>query len=277
MNDLLWLANHPLWGNVTGILTGQNPNTLEGLESWLSIGIHRIPAELPHSIELELRELCRTWTDSGRASVLELLRGLPTSREVLWPSKSHHSLLYKGWTWELYRKLNLTFFTPFAGWSTGVFIGGLSQCFGRKWRSGGPLVRLASQLGWSGSQVSWPHHLWASLAYSTDLLWHVYETVFENMPNPGRPHFCSIGPRFCAMPLLLSYCLWICLNLDIMKRCMDFGPYYAFPSSDVPKMVNQQNLWNSLVISNYLLYLEWNASMLAVDICILWPPTPCHT
>jgi hypothetical protein len=28
------------------------------------------------------------------------------------------------------------------------------------------------------------------------------------------------------------------------------------PPSDVPKMVNQQNSWNSLVISTYLLYLE---------------------
>jgi hypothetical protein len=37
---------------------------------------------------------------------------------------------------------------------------------------------------------------------------------------------------------------------------MDFGPYGAFPSSDVPKMVDQQNSWNSLVIGTYLLYLE---------------------
>jgi hypothetical protein len=25
---------------------------------------------------------------------------------------------------------------------------------------------------------------------------------------------------------------------------MDFGPYGAFPSSDVPEMVDQQNSWN---------------------------------
>jgi hypothetical protein len=37
---------------------------------------------------------------------------------------------------------------------------------------------------------------------------------------------------------------------------MDFGLYVAFPSSDVPEMVDQQNSWNSLVISIYLLYLE---------------------
>jgi hypothetical protein len=37
---------------------------------------------------------------------------------------------------------------------------------------------------------------------------------------------------------------------------MDFGPYGAFQSFDVPEKVNQQDLWNSLVISTYLLYLK---------------------
>jgi hypothetical protein len=37
---------------------------------------------------------------------------------------------------------------------------------------------------------------------------------------------------------------------------MDFCPYDTFLSSDVPEMVNQQNSWNWLVISTYLLYLE---------------------
>jgi hypothetical protein len=37
---------------------------------------------------------------------------------------------------------------------------------------------------------------------------------------------------------------------------MDFGPYGAFPSSDVNEMVDQQNSWNSLVIGTYLPYLE---------------------
>jgi hypothetical protein len=36
---------------------------------------------------------------------------------------------------------------------------------------------------------------------------------------------------------------------------MDFGPYDAFPSSDVLEMVDQQNFWNSLVVRTYLLYL----------------------
>jgi hypothetical protein len=56
-----------------GIPTSQNPDTQEGLESRLSIRIHRIPAKLPHSTVLELGLLLRTRTDSGRASALELL------------------------------------------------------------------------------------------------------------------------------------------------------------------------------------------------------------
>jgi hypothetical protein len=55
---------------------------------------------------------------------------------------------------------------------------------------------------------------------------------------------------------LVSYCLSLCLILDIMKICMDFGPYGAFPSSDVPEIADQQNSWKLLVISTYLLYLE---------------------
>jgi hypothetical protein len=55
------------------ILTSQNTDTPEGLESRLSVKIHRIPTELPHSIELELGNLRRTGIDSGRASTLELL------------------------------------------------------------------------------------------------------------------------------------------------------------------------------------------------------------
>jgi hypothetical protein len=54
MNDLLWLVNHPLWGNVMGIPTSWNPDTPEGVDSQLSVGIHRILVELPHSTELEL-------------------------------------------------------------------------------------------------------------------------------------------------------------------------------------------------------------------------------
>jgi hypothetical protein len=42
-----------------GIPTSWNLDTLEGLESRLSIEIHRILAELPHSTKLELRKVHR--------------------------------------------------------------------------------------------------------------------------------------------------------------------------------------------------------------------------
>jgi hypothetical protein len=56
-----------------GIPTSQNLDTPEGLESRLSIEIHRIQAELPHSTEQELGKLHQTQMDSVRASTLELL------------------------------------------------------------------------------------------------------------------------------------------------------------------------------------------------------------
>jgi hypothetical protein len=92
MDDLLWLANHPLQHNVVGIPTGQNPETLEGLKSQLSVEIHGIQVELPHSTELELRKPHPTQEDSSRASMLELLRGLLTCREVLRPLEPRLSL-----------------------------------------------------------------------------------------------------------------------------------------------------------------------------------------
>jgi hypothetical protein len=84
-------------------------------------------------------------------------------------------------------------------------------------------------------------------------------------PTPGRPPkevgladptLARLGPGFVPRHRLMSYYLRLCLILDILKICLDFGLYDAFPSSDVPEMVNQQNSWNSLVISTYLLYLE---------------------
>jgi hypothetical protein len=126
-DDILWLANHPLWGNVVGIMTSRDTDTPEGLESWLSVRIRRIPTELPRTTELELGKLRQIQMDSDRASALELLWGFLTSREVLWPSEPCLSLLYKEWTWEHYRKPNLTFFKLSAGRSTGVFIGGLKD------------------------------------------------------------------------------------------------------------------------------------------------------
>jgi hypothetical protein len=71
MNDLLWLVNHPLRGNVTGLPTSQNPKTPEGLKIRFSIIIRGILTELPCLTELELGKLCRTRMDFGSATVLE--------------------------------------------------------------------------------------------------------------------------------------------------------------------------------------------------------------
>jgi hypothetical protein len=90
--------------------------------------------------------------------------------------------------------------------------------------------------------------------------------------RPVDPTLPQFGLGFVPHHPLVSYYLWLCLMLDILKICMDFGPYDAFLSFDVPEMINQQNLWNSLVISTYLLYLEWNLGMLVIDMSILWSP-----
>jgi hypothetical protein len=164
-----------------------------------------------------------------------------------------------------------------------VFIGGVRWCCGRRLVVWGPLVRPAGHATSLGGQVSSLHRLWELDTLSTASDGHVDKMIFENGPTHGwlakvmwqtGNTFARLSPCFVPHHFLMSYCLWLCLHLDIMKICMDFGPYDAFPSSDVPEMVDQQNLWNSFVISTYLLYLEWNVGMLAVHICILWLPTP---
>jgi hypothetical protein len=154
MNDLLWLLNHPLRGNVAGIPTRRNPYTLDRLESRLSIKICRIPVELSHSTQTDSGKLHWTQMDSSKASMLELLRGLPTSGKVLWPSEPRLSLsTLQEWTWEQYRGLNLTFFTLSTIESTGVFIGGVRRCSSQRLGTWGPLVRPAGHETWSGGHV----------------------------------------------------------------------------------------------------------------------------
>jgi hypothetical protein len=180
------------------------------------------------------------------------------------------------WTCEYYRWLNLTLFTLSVGGSTIVFIGGVRRCCGWTLGSWAPLVR-------PGGQVSSLYHLWALDTLSIASTGHIDGAVFGNAPTHGRPAkvmwpaghtLARLSPCFVPHHFLVLYCWWLCLILDIMKICVDFGPYGAFPSSDVLEMVDQQNSWNPLVISTYLLYLEWNVGILVVNICILWPPTP---
>jgi hypothetical protein len=110
----------------------------------------KIPAETPHSTELELGNFHRTWMDSDRASALELLWGLLTSREILQPLKPHLSLSsLQKWTWEHDRGLNLTLFTLSVEESTMLFIGGVRRCYGQR------LVCGAHLLGWPAMQLGW--------------------------------------------------------------------------------------------------------------------------
>jgi hypothetical protein len=166
-----------------------------------------------------------------------------------------------------------------------LFIG-VRQCCGRRLGAWGPLDKPAGHATWPGGQVSSLHHLWALNSFSTASPGHVDKTVSGKVPTHGRPTkvmwptghtLARLSLCFVPHHFLISYCLWLCLILDIINICMDFRPYGAFPSSDVPEMVDQQKLWNSLVIGTNLLYLEWNVVMLVVNICILWPPTPPHT
>jgi hypothetical protein len=213
MNDLLWLANHPLWGNVVGIPTSRDPNTTEELESRLSAGIRKILAEVPHSTDLELRKLHWTWMDSERASTLELLWGLPTSQEVLRPSEPCLSLYSTKIEFgsPLGGGLNLTFFTLSVGGSTVVFIGGVRRCSSRIMGVWGPLVRAADFETWLGDHVYSLHRL-SLIGYSSyRLTWTRGENSFwmyaRTWPasqgcGASRPHFGSAGPGPCATSFL---------------------------------------------------------------------------
>jgi hypothetical protein len=115
----------------------RDPDTPDWLESWLSVWIHRIPVELLHLTDLELKRLSNPnrFRQSFRARAIPRTpdkQGSPPALRTF-----PLSLLYKEWTWEHYRKLNLTFSTLSTERSMGVFIRGLSLCFGWKWGSGG--------------------------------------------------------------------------------------------------------------------------------------------
>jgi hypothetical protein len=145
-----------------GILTSRNPDTPEGLKSQLSIRIHRISAELPHSIELDLRKLHRIWTDSGRVSALKLLRGLPTSREVLQPSEPRLSLstLQRMNLGALYGAKPYFLHTFYQKEYRGIYKGAKSVLW-PKVGLGWPTCQAGRLARWPAGQVSWPHRLWA--------------------------------------------------------------------------------------------------------------------
>jgi hypothetical protein len=94
-------------------------------------------------------------------------------------------------------KLNLNFFTLSTERSRRVFIVGLSRCLGQNWGSGGPLVRPASHLTWSGGQSLWQHAFPTFDTLLADLSGHV---------SASHP-LARLGLAFVPCRLLVSYCL----------------------------------------------------------------------
>jgi hypothetical protein len=146
-----------------------------------------ILAELPRSSYLE---------DTRHAGKSSALRTSPLS------------LVYKEWTWEHYRKLNVTFFTLSIGRSMGVFIGRLSRCFGRNLGSGGG---GSCQASWLARVAGWPSFVaalilgigypvhWPPLTCWQSRIWKSANTwPADQGGGAGRPHFGLVGPRFCA-------------------------------------------------------------------------------
>jgi hypothetical protein len=157
-----------------------------------------------------------------------------------------------------------------------IFIGGVSEL--HRW------FEVATHQTLTNQPYTWPvgHRTrpppTLGIGYPcTDPSWHVGKAEIKMASTPGQSikevgpaglTLARLGPGFVPRHPLILYYLWLYLILDILKICIYFGPYVAFPSSDVPEMVGQQNSWNSLVISTYLLYLAWNVSMPAINICI---------
>jgi hypothetical protein len=145
-----------------------------------------------------------------------------------------------------------------------VFIGGVRQCFGRRLGAEGPLVRSAGYATWPGGQVSSLHRLWALDTLSTTSAGHINKIVFGNAPTHGRPakvmwpasHLGSVEPVLCATSFPRVIFFVTMPHFGHNEDMHGFGPYDAFLSFDIPEMVDQQNSWNLLVISTYLLDLE---------------------
>jgi hypothetical protein len=83
----------------------------------------------------------------------------------------------------------------------GVFIGGLSQCFSRKWGSGGALVWPARQPSYMATPTLGVGYLMhrPSLTRWQSEIWKGTNTWLAGQGGgAGRPHFGSVGPGLCA-------------------------------------------------------------------------------
>jgi hypothetical protein len=115
------------------------------------------------------------------------------------------------------------------------------------------------------AQVSSLHRLWALDTLSTASSEHIDKMFFCKCANTwpvgqgdvvGHPHLCSVEPMLCVTSFSHVILFVTMPYFGHNEDMYGFGPYGAFPASDVLEMVDEQNSWNSLVISTYLLYFE---------------------
>jgi hypothetical protein len=181
----------------------------------------RLNQSLENSIESEqiLAELlCSSYSEDsrqpGKSSSPQNLASLSTLQE---------------WTWEQYRGLHLTFFTFLSrGEHHGIYRRSKAVLWpkfghvGPTYWAGWPSFLLAPPLviGYLEHRLSWTHR--------QNGFWKCANTWLAGHT------LAQLSPCFMSRNFLMSYCLWLCLILDIMMICMDFGPYGTFLSSDIP-------------------------------------------
>jgi hypothetical protein len=99
---------------------------------------------------------------------------------------------------EHYRKLNLTFFTPFYREEYGGIYRGVKSVPWSKVGLGGPLVRPASYGGRAAKfpgRAEFEHWMPCAPTFLDTLAkW----SLKRRQHLAGRPHFGSVGPEFCA-------------------------------------------------------------------------------
>jgi hypothetical protein len=154
--------------------------------------------------------------DSGRTSVLELLRGLPTSREVLRPSEPRISLYSTKIEFGSPLGRGAKFHFPhtfYRGEYRGIYRRSKAVLC-RRLGARGPLVMPVGHATRLSSQVSSLHRLWALDTLSTASAGHIDKMVFGNAPTHGWPAkvmspagntLAQLSPCFVPRHFLMSY------------------------------------------------------------------------
>jgi hypothetical protein len=140
--------------------------------------------------------------DSGGASMLELLGGLLTSREVLWPSEPRLSLstLQRMNLEALYEAKPHILISTYTEGDMGRIYRRWGGCPPQAWGSlehldGRPAVHVASRPTFSAF-TDFGHHRPTPLT-SFDKCMKRFSKICQTLV--GRPHFDSVGPGLCAM------------------------------------------------------------------------------